>query len=41
MPTDEYPFRSGDVIVLGPETFKSDDDQVICHKGVNYYRQED
>lgn len=34
----KYPFEKGDVIVLGPETIKSKDGQVISHQGVNYYR---
>lgn len=36
--TSVYPYRDGDVTVLGPEVFTSG--TVICHKGVNYVPQE-
>lgn len=34
---DLYPRPDGDVIVLGPETFKAPNGSVISHKGENYY----
>lgn len=34
-----YPYPDGDVIVLGPEVFVSNDGDVICWKGENYTRQ--
>lgn len=36
-----YPYGSGDVLVLGPEVFVSEDRSVICYQGVNYYRPAD
>ena len=39
--TDLYPFLNGDVTVLGPEIFTSNDSSVICWKGRNYVPQED
>ena len=38
---DLYPFLNGDVTVLGPEIFTSNDSSVICWKGRNYVPQED
>lgn len=35
--TAEYPHPSGEVVVLGPETFIDYEKNVICHKGENYY----
>lgn len=35
----EYPYKDGDVIVLGPEIFVSKDGKVICWRGVNYTPQ--
>lgn len=37
--TTRYPHPDGDLTVLGPETFASKDQQVICWKGDNYVRQ--
>jgi hypothetical protein len=34
---DKYPYEEGNVIVLGPEIFASNDRNVICWKGNNYY----
>lgn len=34
-----YPYKDGDVTVLGPEVFVSDDETVICWRGENYYRR--
>ena len=33
---NNYPYESGDVIVLGPEIFVSKDKKVISWKGCNY-----
>lgn len=35
----QYPYQDGDVTVLGPEVFASDDGQTISWKGVNYVLQ--
>jgi hypothetical protein len=35
----EYPYESGDVLVLGPECFTNGD--IICWRGMNYYREAD
>jgi hypothetical protein len=35
-----YPYPDGNVLVLGPEVFVSDDERVICWQGVNYVRQD-
>lgn len=32
--------KSGDIIVIGPECFASEDAEVICWRGVNYVKQE-
>lgn len=37
-PAPEYPHPDGDVTVIGPECFASDDETVIAWKGENYYR---
>jgi hypothetical protein len=34
----EYPYKDGDVIVLGPEIFVSSDGKVISWRGENYYK---
>lgn len=34
-----YPYVNGDVVVLGPEIFVSNDGKVICWKGKNYVAQ--
>jgi len=34
-----YPYRDGEVTVLGPEVFASADGKVICWKGENYVPQ--
>lgn len=39
-PTPQFPYRDGDVTVLGPEVFASEDGAVVCWKGENYVRQE-
>lgn len=36
----EYPVKDGDVTVLGPEVFASQDGAVICWRGENYVRQD-
>ena len=36
-----YPYRYGDYIVLGPETFSDADKTVISHKGENYYARQE
>jgi hypothetical protein len=36
-----YPYESGDVIVLGPETFVSKDGKTLSYKGENYIPQPD
>ena len=38
-PSPEYPHQDGDVTVLGPETFASNNGTVICWKGENYVPQ--
>lgn len=38
-PSREYPYQDGDVTVLGPETFASNDGAVISWKGDNYVPQ--
>lgn len=38
-PTQEYPYQDGDITVLGPEIFASNDGAVISWKGDNYVRQ--
>lgn len=41
--TEDYPFQSGNVLVLGPEIFVGEDDNgddVICWQGVNFVRQQ-
>ncbi|MEU5322954.1 hypothetical protein AB0G67_40320 [Streptomyces sp. NPDC021056] len=35
----QYPYQDGDITVLGPETFVSNDGQTISWKGDNYTRQ--
>jgi len=37
--TTEYPYQDGDITVLGPEVFASQDGAVISWKGVSYVRQ--
>lgn len=39
--TVTYPYRSGDVLVLGPQMFVSADGSVINWRGENYYRGDD
>lgn len=34
--TSHYPYKSGDVTVIGPECF-TNDEGVISYKGINYY----
>lgn len=36
----EYPHQDGDATVLGPEVFLSRGKTVICHAGVNYFRED-
>lgn len=36
-----YPYPDGDVTVLGPEIFASNDGQAISWKGDNYERQQE
>lgn len=34
-----YPYQSGDVMVIGPDAFVSDDGEVIVWRGENYRRE--
>ncbi|MFE6412596.1 hypothetical protein ACFVOR_37315 [Streptomyces sp. NPDC057837] len=38
-PTQDFPYQDGDVTVLGPEIFASNDGKVLCWKGDNYVPQ--
>lgn len=37
---EAYPYKTGDVLVLGPETFVSLDGKVLSHRGKNYVPQD-
>jgi hypothetical protein len=39
--TREFPYKDGDITVLGPEIFASKGGAVICWRGENYIRQQD
>lgn len=36
-----FPFKDGDVLILGPECFISEDKKVISYQGENYYKSID
>jgi hypothetical protein len=38
-PSREFPYQDGDITVLGPETFASDDGAVLSWRGVSYVPQ--
>ena len=38
-PSRDFPYRDGDITVLGPEIFANADQSVICWRGQNYTRQ--
>jgi hypothetical protein len=38
-PSQEFPYQDGDVTVLGPETFASNDGAVLSWRGENYVPQ--
>jgi hypothetical protein len=40
-PSRTFPYRDGDVTVLGPEIFASNDESTICWRGETYVRQSD
>lgn len=37
--SDHYPYRDGDFIVIGPESFMDKDRTVLCYQGTNWVPQ--